>query len=161
VPGGRAEPVILARKASRACDSNGGPSPGVAVVEPELALLSQFGLLCQRLMTAIEISSRRKRTPSGEVRSMTQSSLWRLGVGEVDAADMVYAADWGALWHGRHSGHGVDAVEAVALGEVGAAESCSTRRTEARCGAVDAADTGSTLWTKLCCGERRGRATGE
>ena len=61
---------------------------------------------------------------------MAQSSLWRLwrlGVVEVDAADMVYAADW------------------VARGEVGAAESCSTRRTEAHCGAVDAADTGSTL----------------
>ena len=78
MPGGRAEPVILARKASRACDSNGGPSPGVAVVEPELALLSQFGLLCQRLMTAIAILSRRKRAPSGEVRGMAQSSLWRL-----------------------------------------------------------------------------------
>ena len=38
MPGGRAEPVILAREASRACDSNGGPSPGVAVVEPELGL---------------------------------------------------------------------------------------------------------------------------
>jgi hypothetical protein len=98
------------------------------VVEPELALLSQFGLLCQRLMTAIEISSRRKRTPSGEVRSMTQSSLWRLGVGEVDAADMVYAADWGALWRGRHSGHGVGVVEAVALGEVGV----MTRKAHAR-----------------------------
>jgi hypothetical protein len=149
VPGGRAEPVILARKASRACDSNGGPSPGVAVVEPELALLSQFGLLCQRLMTAIEISSRRKRTPSGEVRGMAQSSLWRLGVGEVDAADMVYAADWGAPWRSGRSGHGVDAVEGVARGEVGAAESCSTRQTEARCGAIDAADTGSTRRTEL------------
>ena len=74
--------------------------------------------------------SRRKRAPSVELRSVAQSSLWRLEVGEVDAADMVYAAD------------------GVALGEVDAAESCSTRRTEARCGAVDAADTGSTLWMR-------------
>ena len=48
---------------------------------------------------------------------MAQSSLWRLwrlGVVEVDAADMVYAAD------------------GVARSEVGAAELCSTRRTEAQ-----------------------------
>lgn len=74
---------------------------------------------------------------------MTQSSLWRLGVGKVDAADMVYAADWGAQWRSGRIGHGVDAVEGVARSEVGAAESCSTRRTESR------------------CGEWRGRATGE
>ena len=51
-----------------------------------LALLSQFGLLCQRLMTVIAILPRRERVPSGEVRGMAQISLWRLEVVECSGA---------------------------------------------------------------------------
>ena len=65
-------------------------SPGIATANGADASDSHYlagsGFLCQRLMTAIAILSRRKRAPSGEVRGMAQSSLWRLGVVECSEA---------------------------------------------------------------------------